>query len=176
MFRGLALGLLAVLCVCCSPVTQPDSARTVAAYEIPLPSTREKTEFLTLLSNVAKKYEFHVDSATSDELRAVSAVSPQTFRAAVWRGANDDENIASAMDFETHLGRIWLTFSLGEHPEQSARFRDEIMPLVKERWPETVSLPIMPSGAIPLDRDLIRTPSGYVVKPSEAHKYQDSSS
>lgn len=176
MFRGLSLGLLAALCVCCAPVTQPDSTRTVAAYEVPLPSSHEKAEFLALLSDVAHKHGFHVDSASSDELRAVSAVSPQTFRAAVWRGVNDDEKIASAMDFGTHLGKIWLTFSLGEHPQQNALFRDEVMPLIKERWPETASLPIMPSGAIPLDRDLIRTPSGYVVKPAEAHKYQDSSS
>jgi hypothetical protein len=38
-------------------------------------------------------------------------------------------------------------------------------------WPSTLSLPIMPTGALPLHRDLIRTPTGYVVKPSEAHKY-----
>lgn len=39
------------------------------------------------------------------------------------------------------------------------------------RWPETLSLPIMPTGAIPLHSDLIRTPNGYVVNPAEAHKY-----
>lgn len=40
------------------------------------------------------------------------------------------------------------------------------------RWPHTLSLPIMPTGAIPLHRDLIRTPNGCVVKPSEAHRYE----
>jgi hypothetical protein len=40
------------------------------------------------------------------------------------------------------------------------------------RWPGTLSLPIMPTGAIPLPRDLVRTPNGYIVDPSEAHKYR----
>jgi hypothetical protein len=40
------------------------------------------------------------------------------------------------------------------------------------RWPSTLSLPIMPTGAIPLHRDLIHTPNGYIVNPSEAHKYE----
>jgi hypothetical protein len=39
-------------------------------------------------------------------------------------------------------------------------------------WPGTLSLPIMPTGAIPLRRDLIRTPRGYVVNPAEVHKYE----
>jgi hypothetical protein len=40
------------------------------------------------------------------------------------------------------------------------------------RWPNTLTLPIMPTGAIPLHRDLVRMPGGYIVNPSEAHKYQ----
>jgi hypothetical protein len=38
-------------------------------------------------------------------------------------------------------------------------------------WPGTLPLPIMPTGAIPLHRDLLRTSTGYVVNPSEAHRY-----
>jgi len=37
-------------------------------------------------------------------------------------------------------------------------------------WPDTLALPIMPTGAIPLASDLVRTPTGYVVRPSAAHK------
>jgi hypothetical protein len=39
-------------------------------------------------------------------------------------------------------------------------------------WPGTLPLPIMPTGAIPLHRDLLRTPAGYVLKPSEAYRYE----
>jgi hypothetical protein len=38
-------------------------------------------------------------------------------------------------------------------------------------WPGTMTLPIMPTGAIPLHGDLVRTPTGYIVKPSEAPRY-----
>ena len=39
-------------------------------------------------------------------------------------------------------------------------------------WSGTLSLPIMPTGAIPLHRDLVRTPNGYIVNPSDAYKYR----
>ena len=100
-------------------------------------------------------------------------VSPQTFNATVWRGKDDEEPIASAMDVEDHLGRVWISFSLGEDPVRSRQFREGLMPAIKDGWPDTASLPIMPNGAIPLTRDLIRTPQGYIVNPSAAAKYND---
>ena len=51
-------------------------------------------------------------------------------------------------------------------------FRERAMHEIMLRWPITLSLPIMPTGAMPLPRDLVRTPNGYVVDPSEAHKYE----
>jgi hypothetical protein len=35
-----------------------------------------------------------------------------------------------------------------------------------------IILPIMPTGAIPLYGDLVRTPNGDIVNPSEARKYR----
>jgi hypothetical protein len=94
-----------------------------------------------------------------------------TLSAAVWKGEDDDEAIASAMDGPDHLGQVWLTFSKGEDPALNERFRDAAMREIVRRWPETLSLPLMPTGAIPLSRDLVRTPQGYIVNPSEAAKY-----
>ncbi len=91
--------------------------------------------------------------------------------AAIWRGKDDEELVASAMDFKTHIGRVWLTFSAGEDTGRAAQFRERLMPLIKSAWPDTTSLPIMPNGAIPLEGDLVRTPSGYIVKPSTVAKY-----
>ena len=164
---------LSLLCVSCGPVEQPKSLKTVAAYEVPLPTPADKQRFLKLLTAQAEASGFHIDAATDDELKAASEVSPQTFRAAVWRGKDDDESIASAMDFEDRLGRVWLSFSLGEDPQRSARFRERLVPEVKRLWPETTSLPIMPNGGIPLTEDLVRTPSGHAVKQSEAAKYRN---
>jgi hypothetical protein len=117
----------------------------------------------------------HVDVESAQDLAQETHVSPafaKTMNAAVWRGAKDDEAVASAMDQPDHLGQVWIMFSRGKDPELTTRFREEVMSQIMLRWPDTLSLPIMPTGAIPLHRDLIRTPNGYLVNPSEAHKYQ----
>lgn len=101
----------------------------------------------------------------------LSEASPITFSASVWRGENDEESIASAMDFQDRIGRVWIAFSLGHDPDRSKRFRERLLPRIRSVWPDTASLPIMPSGAIPLTRDLVRTPSGYVLNPSAAERF-----
>jgi hypothetical protein len=169
MFRAVICALF--LCTGCGAQPQPDSIRTVAAFEVPLPTLKDKADFLALLTRAAEVEGYHVDAASLGELRQLSQVSPITFNATVWRG-NDEEVVASAMDFQTHLGRIWLSFSKGNDQKRFERFRRLLMPQIRARWPAVVSLPIMPTGAIPLDDDLVRTPSGYRVKPAAAAKYQ----
>ncbi len=167
MFR--LLPLLALLCFGCV-AQQPESARTVAAFEVPLPTSTDKQEFLEVLREVSEARGYHVDAWSDGELRHISEVTPITFNASVWRG-NDEESMASAMDFSDRLGRVWISFPKGEDPQRSTEFRDALIPKIQERWPETASLPIMPNGAIPLPDDLVRTPSGYKIKPSEASRY-----
>ena len=88
-------------------------------------------------------------------------------------GGDDEESMASAMDFEDRIGRVWISFPLGQDPNHSSRFREALVAKIKKEWPDTASLPIMPSGAIPLTRDLVRTSSGYIVNPSAAAKYNE---
>lgn len=163
---------LPLLSGACGPVEQPKWLKNVAAYEVPLPTAADKARFLDLLRNDAKKEGFHVDAATDEELKTLSEVSPISLNAAVWRGKNDDEPIASAMDAQDHIGRVWLSFSLGKDPTRSARFRESVVSDIKTAFPKTASLPIMPNGAIPNPEDLIRTASGYSVNPSAASKYE----
>jgi hypothetical protein len=166
----LILGL-SVICTACSVAEQPKWAETVAAYEVPLPTGTDKARFIQLLRQEGEAQGFHVDASTADELAIRSEVSPMTFSASVWRGKDDEESMASAMDFEDRIGRVWIAFPLGQDPARSARFRETLVPEIKRLWPATASLPIMPSGAIPLTEDLMRTASGYSVKPSAAAKY-----
>lgn len=163
---------LFLMCAACGVAEQPKSAQTVAAYEVPLPTPVDKLRFLAVLSQKARAAGFHVDAATDEELKIASEVSPQTFNATVWRGKDDDEPIASAMDFEDHLGRVWISFSLGDDPVSSRHFREGLVAAIKDGWPETASLPIMPNGGIPLTRDLVRTTQGYIVNPNAAAKYE----
>lgn len=146
----------------------------VAAFEIPLPTEKERTEFLSLLSEVAQAEGLHVDAASPEELEHNAQASlflKHTVRAGVWRGADDNELEASVMDLHDNLGQVWITFSQGENSVLADQFREHVMREVRHRWPETLSLPIMPNGAIPLPADLIRTPDGYIVDPAAASRY-----
>jgi hypothetical protein len=146
----------------------------VAAFEVPLPSQSERERFLSVLRKIAADHGMHVDAETQQELERQARVGPEfrmTMNAAVWRGTSDDEPIASVMDQPDHLGQVWISFARGEYPALSSRFREDTMREVMRNWPATLSLPIMPTGAIPLHRDLIATPKGYVVDPAEASKY-----
>ncbi len=158
----------------CGGVAQPESAKTVAAFEVSLPSAEDRSEFLSVLRAAAEPEGMHVDAASSQELKEEAMISPEfamTLNAAVWRGSNDDEAIASAMDQRDHLGQVWIVFSRGKDPALSSRFRESVMRKIMLRWPGTSSLPIMPTGAIPLHRDLVRTPNGYRINPLAGHKY-----
>lgn len=170
---GLVLASVIVLAGC-GIAAQPESAQTVAAFEIPLPTAEERTEFLGLLIMVAQAEGLHVDAATREELAHSAQASPlleQTLHATVWRGTNDDELVASVSDSHAHLGQAWITFFRGENPVLASQFRERAMVAIRRRWPEILLLPIMPTGAIPLSRDLIRTPTGYVVNPEAASMY-----
>jgi hypothetical protein len=147
----------------------------VAAFEVPLGSEADRNQFLSILGVAAATERMHVDVESAQDLAQETKVSPafaKTMDAAVWRGANDDEAVASAMDQPDHLGQVWIMFSRGKDPQLATRFREGVMRQIMLRWPATLSLPIMPTGAIPLHHDLVRTPNGYVVNPSEAYKYE----
>jgi hypothetical protein len=162
---------LALLFASCTAFAREESNQTAAAFEVPLPTEDDKAEFIALLQKASEASGYHVDAASPDELRQMSEVSPITLNATVWRG-NDEEVVASAMDLYDHIGRVWLSFFKGKDSERFAMFRAALISQIERRWPGTASLPIMPTGTIPLTDDLIRTSSGYEVKPSARRKYQ----
>ena len=106
----------------CGPVEQPDSMKTTAAFEVSLHNADDRQRLLALLNEVSEANGYHVDAATPSELEWSSQVSPITFNAAVWRG-NDEELMASAMDFQDRIGRVWISFPKGEAPLRSLRFK-----------------------------------------------------
>src|SRR5258708_4922937 len=101
----------------CGVATQPESAKTVAAFDVPLPSEADRKQFLSVLREAAESEGMHVDVESTQDLARETKISPafaKTMNAAVWRGANDDEAIASAMDQPDHLGLVWIMFSRGK--------------------------------------------------------------
>ena len=87
-------------------------------------------------------------------------------------GGDDEDSEATIMDQQDHIGLVWIMLSKGENPSLATQFRQRVMNKIMGRWPNTQTLPIMPTGAIPLHRDLRRTPNGYRVEPSAAATYQ----
>ena len=164
--------VILLACSACGVAPQPNSARTVAAFEVPVFTKSDRDWLVALLRQYAEPEGFHVDADTDEDNKQLSEVSPITINATVWRGKNDDEPVASVMDGADHIGLGWLTFSKSEDPEHTARFRDNVMKQIKVRWPKTAALPIMPTGAIPLHDDLTLTKDGYRVKRAAASKYE----
>lgn len=168
----LSLVLCVLLAGCVAQ--QPESAKTVAAFEVPLRSEADRTKFISILRAEAEADGMHVYWESEQELVQDAEVSPlfaKTMNLAIWQGANDDDIVASAMDEYDHLGLVWIAFARSENPQLATKFRESAMRKIIKRWPDTLTLPIMPTGVIPLHSDLIRTPNGYKVNPSEAYKY-----
>lgn len=166
--------VLCVLMAGCGVAQQPDSTKTVAAFEVPLRSEADRTQFISILRTEAEANGMHVYWESEQELAQDAAIGPlfaKTMNLAIWQGANDNDNIASAMDEYDHMGLVWIVFARSENPQLATKFRENVMRKIMKRWPDTLTLPIMPTGVIPLHSDLIRTPNGYKVNPSKAYKY-----
>lgn len=173
MWRGIFIGLLLTAAGCVAP--QPASNRTVAAYEVPLHTASDRSEFLALVRQEARAEGLHLDASSDDELRDMADAIPQarmTVHTAVWRGVGDHHSEATIMDGHDHLGLVWIAFGQGEDIELATRFRDRLMVRILDRWPETLALPVMPTGAIPLHGHLIKTLSGYKLDPAYVSGYE----
>ena len=165
------LSFCLLLLASCS-VPQAESMRAVAAYDILLPMEEEKAAFLDLLESVAETHGYHVDAATPSELERISLSYPISINASIWRGEDDEEKIATILSAPDAVDHIWIIFPKGENPELSTNFRNTLVARIEEVWPQTTSLPIAPTGAIPHLRDMVLTPAGYEIKPEEMQKYQ----
>lgn len=165
----LALALL-LFCAACGPVRQPESARIVAAFEVPLPTASERSEFVEILGRAAEAEGLHVDAATDEELAYLREV-PMTINAVVWRG-DDEEVMADILDMPGTVGRPWLSYSRGEDEDLARRFRERSLRAILERWPASRRLPVLPDGGLPLPEHLRWTKEGYRVEPSAAAGYE----
>jgi len=155
------------------PVEQPESLKTVAAYSVSLASEKDRSDFLQVLRAAANDQGMHVDAGSRQELETLAKGIPEasmTIHAAVWKDHNDKESVAVIMDLG-HLHDAWIMFSKGTDSQFNTQFRDRVLREIMRRWPDTLSLPIMPTGAIPNPEDMIRTPGGYKVNPAAASKY-----
>lgn len=165
----LCISLPAACVWACQPVTQPESLRTVAAFEVPLSTSAERTEFLGILRAEASAEGLHMDAHTDTDLDRGAQGFPtvETVVAAqIWRGKRAyDENEANILHTKG-ADYLWISFNRGEDPALAQQFRARVMRKVFERWPDTQAVPVTEGGALPLRRNLILGPKGYEIIPT----------
>ena len=178
----ISAGVLALLAQSLTPGDQ-QSARTVAAVEIPLHTSTDRADFLALLRRHARAGNLHVDDGTAewiefrrgshpDEPPSVTAMLSKTIDISIWRGEEDNE-LEATVDDGGHNGRPWLMFLRGAHPEVATQFRARLLTEIQARWPEVRNIPVTPDGGLPLSEDLVWTGKSYEIKRERAASYSD---
>ncbi len=155
------------------PVPQPESARTVAAFEVPLTTSVDRADFLTILSAEAASEGLDVKVETEQEMERWAEMSPElrkSIHAIVYRGGDLRQTEARVSD-QFHFGHVWISFAQGEDPALARRFRNQLMSRTVERWPETLSVPVAETGSLPHKEDLVRRDHGYEIDPARLPEY-----
>jgi hypothetical protein len=155
------------------PVPQPASARTVAAFELPLTTAVDRANFLTILTAEAASEGLDVKVETVREMEHWAEMSPELRKSidvTVYRGGDLHQREAYVSD-QFHFGHVWISFSQGEDPALARRFRDRLMSQTIQLWPETLSVPVAQTGSLPHKEDLVRTDAGYEVSPARLAGY-----
>ncbi|MFC5388542.1 hypothetical protein U0030_12005 [Brevundimonas bullata] len=169
----LAISLPAGCIRACQPIPQPESLRTVAAFEVPLTSAVDRANFLTILTAEARAEGLDLNVETAKEMERWAEMLPELRRsihATVYRGGDLRQTEAYVSD-RSHLGHAWISFTKGEDPALARRFRERLMSRTVERWPETLSVPVAQTGSLPNKEDLVLGDHGYEIGPAEMAGY-----
>lgn len=155
------------------PVPQPESARIVAAFEVPLTTSVDRADFLTILAAEAAAEGLDVKVETAQEMERWAKMSPKLRKSIdviVYRGDDLRQTEARVSD-QFHFDDVWISFTRGEDPALARRFRDQLMSRTIERWPETLIVPVAQTGSLPHKKDLVRTDVGYEINPARLAGY-----
>jgi hypothetical protein len=162
----------------CSHSKADDSYKSVAVIEVPVRTTADHSDLISIMRRMAAANGMHVDDDSQkwiDFQRSFphdkDAVDTRaTIYVGVWRGSEDDDFEASVSDM-MHLGRAWVSFLQGGRADLPAEKREQVLAEIRKRWPDAPSVPALPSGGEPLADDLRLTPQGYKIAASAAARY-----
>ncbi len=145
----------------------------MAAFEVPLTTAVDRADFLTILNAEAAATGLDLNVETAEEMERWAEMAPNSRKSigiTVYRGGDIRQNEARVSD-QFHFGHVWISFQQGEDPALARRFRERLMSRIVERWPETLSVPVAQTGALPHKEDLVRGDHGYEIDPSRIAGY-----
>lgn len=157
----------------CQPVPQAESAKLVAAFEVPLTTAVDRDDFLTILKAEASFEGLDLNIETAEEMERWAEMRlelSKSIEATVYRGGDIRQSEARVSD-QSHLGHAWISFERGADPSLARRFRERLMSRIVERWPGTLSVPVAQTGSLPLREDLRQSDHGYEIDPSRLAGY-----
>lgn len=115
----------------------------------------DRTDLLLIIrQQAATDLAMHVDDfsdrwdASKARSRDYPSVAEGAHYAGVWRGLNDDEQEAGAIDLG-HKGGVWLTFPKGRTPDRSLKLRQRFIAATRDSFSYSRAIPILPSSALP---------------------------
>ncbi len=178
MFRPLHRAVLLAFALVSSACTiDQESNRYTEALEIPLNDDSDRRALVDILYSATRAHEdMHVDdvseryAAYHNEVEVLDASDRPTISISVWIGENDDDLVASIDDLG-HRDRVWATFLKGEDVEQHRQFRLKAVEAIRKQWPETRSIPILPSGGIGNPADFVIIDGDYRIDRAQAQTY-----
>lgn len=173
MWKKIAL-IVALACSSCESAEQTNDLKAVISIEISMTTADDRSDLIALLRTSAAGDEtLHVDDQSAEWSNIANIHPPDTRKSiyvGVWRG-KDDNDIEVVVDDGGHIGRAWVTFFRGRDPRMAAVFRKRVVAELKRRWPNALDIPVLPSGGLPLARDLQVTAGGYKIARSAASSY-----
>lgn len=172
---GCALPILFVLVVLvgCGWVLRPvdqTSIRQVRAVEVPIRSATDREDLKNIMKRHGDKYGLHFVDTTAS-WQAAPPELRKTLYFALDRPVKQREEWEITAEDEGKGTDPWIVFFYGVDPPRAKASRDLLVSALRERFPNLLDVPIMPTGALPLRQDLIRTQAGYEVRPDRAADY-----
>ena len=135
----------------------------VRAIEVPIKDDTDRENLRDVMKRHGDKYGLHfVD--TSASWQAAPPEFRKTLYFALDRPTKQREEWEVTAKDDGKGADPWVVFFYGVDPLAAKVSRDQLVSVLRERFPNLLEVPITPSGALPLRHDLIRTPAGYEVR------------
>jgi hypothetical protein len=142
----------------------------VRAIEVPIRSGADRQD----LKNIMKR---HGDKSGLDFVDTSEswANAPPEFRKTLYFALDRPMKGREEWEVEAYdEGRgtdPWVIFFYGVDPASAKTSRDFLVSVLRERFPESLEVPTIASGGLPFREDLVRTSSGYEIRPDRAAAY-----